>query len=640
MRMFKLAFVFLFLFSPSCKSRKEVDKSVTQQSQGENAKPGLGLYSVGISIGDADFVLIRDCDSKGQCKNDIQTAEDDLQGNNDMMEINFTENDPNFLQIVACKDKTKITDPASVEAGLVSDKAVAHVVTELTIDKVVYKCVVSKVAKEALQSLLAQNPNPKGLNLDGDSNSNSNSDSGDNIIVGVSAGVLGFTLGFAAGFAIVKAYDSQQKKKFQEKLKVDGKDYVVAVNERRTKDKFASKEGVDRVLITDFDGTLGLGDYDPHPEGYAPEQDGGRNMTKQEWKDFCERKIGGAQGLKEFREKFKGTQDAHLTPVEIVEKGLIPELDGLKGKPGSTGYPTFNELVEQGHMVKAQGADGQFRFFNSPTWLAGSVDVIKQHIEAGHLIIFNSTNFRPGAKELIEASLMANLQKSGLDQGYYRNPDRTPLTADKAGRGTKTGLKGVYIGTTAALGLGSLGSRFDGVNAAASWAQVGDRGDKAAIMQVAYADAMDDGLYVKKGTHIVSIDDKPGKAKEFAQFARDVGGKHIFIQSKATKVKSNLTTATEHIEASLNVLHKDSHAFDVVKEGKTEVVLAEDRAVRDRLIIPPRNALSFNEKLTITPSEKIGSLHAVSSRKGMLAGAVLGVLMGTAGGVLGGILSK
>jgi len=144
----RIFYVFFFFFTAliSCKQASDSNPQNTQDlsSQNSNASqvqgiPSLGLagtYSTGISLGDADFVVIRDCDPTGkQCKNDILTSDDAALGNTVMMDIPFKDKDPNFIQTIACLAKSKITSSTNIDQDFPKDMlGTKHVVADFKIN--------------------------------------------------------------------------------------------------------------------------------------------------------------------------------------------------------------------------------------------------------------------------------------------------------------------------------------------------------------------------------------------------------------------------------------------------------------------------------------------------------------------------
>jgi hypothetical protein len=523
--------VLIFLALSACKQKTPPQKiSPPTESEPSPELQLTGSFASMIDPGEADFVVIRDCTSGGTCSDDVVSPEDVDMGDDILSDIDLGNRDAGSVQTLSCRDKSRIWGEDGTP------------MKEVTLDQVVYGCILKKFEKTQLLG------------------------------AGGSEGEIAQELGHGAGLGMAKrsAEDGGLG------LADDGEE-AGASGEGRT----AIKE----IVITDFDGTQGLGDYDPGEfKGNGGFGEDLGILDDGEWEDFCRRKLGGDQGLKEFRAKVDAMDfesRSSLEPVDVIKSklkklsaaeivelftgternfqlekksglsqsditnlrsnkinfGIPRSLDGLHGMKGSS----VETLAAAGHMVKYHG-----KYYNTPTWLDGSVESLHGHLTApDRLVMLNSTNFRPNVEALIAES---------LHQEFQRNPDTKGKGLPK-----KAGEVGsrLFVGTAETLGVTYPSSKL---NAFKAGTRVRLKGDKYAIGRKTMEKVAKE--YDTTDARVVSLDDKPGKGKEFASLARDYGWKHVYIQSDAVKKSvAKPGDFTSHIQASNNVFSKNKESI-------------------------------------------------------------------------------
>ncbi len=608
--------VFLSLLA-SCRiaTHKSSNKpTASTQTAQLNQLQLAGSYASGIDLGNADFVVMRDCDATGKtCTNDILSTQD-LDPNSDVQQdalpaIELNANDTGILQTIACKDEKTIDPNAPSVVDSTPPLGVEQTTKHVSIQNVDYACVVSVAPKNVLINELSSSSQSSSLEL---------GDKATNALMGAA---VGFSVGFAAGFALTKNAGANADTKYNQALD-------------QAKTTGAKDMTFKQIVMTDFDGTQGLGDYDPHPTGYG--KDPNRPLDPQEWEDFAKRKLGGNQGMKELTTKYQ--QYKNMTATQILADSdfgkHVPELKDLPSLKGQT----INSLVEAGHMVKLNG-----NYYNAPTWLEGSIESLHRHIKANRLVMFNSTNFRPNVASLIEASMDQEFRNSqrhptlGILDTQLRDPRQTefPDLRAKNPSSTKTRFKNVYIGTAAALDISPPTSKSDRLNATISGTKVRLYGDKTAIAQRTFQEAVGDGARLpSEGVEMVSLDDKVVKANEFGHFAKDIGAKHVFIQSAAVK-SSVPTEINAHIEASDKIFDRTN--FNKIGTGET--IKISDNSIKTNIKNGRKLDLSRFSSASLSPKATPSNAKAKTAGHGFgrsaLSGILLGGVMGNLGAVFG-----
>ncbi len=601
-----------FLILGSCKKSSHEGGSSNAALVGTSAQKQTqtsSLYATGIALGVADFVVLRDCDASNKCTNDILTSQDDLIGDTEMMSISIKgANDPGSMQVIACEQKAKF-QPSHVT---IPPSGVTQITTDVTLQNTVYTCLLQKYPKSRLLSG-SESSQSTALALAENVSTNSKTSSR---LSSTQTALIGAAAGWAVGsFAVMAMYAVPTT--------VDIMNYRNILN-KITGTPPTGGRTYDKIFMTDFDGTLGMGDFEPHKYGSVDVLNEHVNtlgqkghLNQSEWEDFCKRKIGGTQGMKEFKKKFAVdgyiTVDGEkisvdkITATQIVEAGLIPELQQLKGY-SKNNLPNFQFLAANGHMVIHDG-----HYYNAPTWLEGATESLRGHIDAGHLVMFNSTNPRPEVASLIEASLA---QKIGENKAPR-------YEAGKRGSSTLTRWENVFIGTAAAIGVHPT------ENAIVGGTSVIANGDKTAIAQKMLKDAYEARARLSENPRMICLDDKPDKDPKFDAFAEDIRARNVVIRSRAVSVidSNSKVTNTDHIAAS------NSSAFEEAKfQGITP---GHSYVIEDASIIRTNSNTPFHDST-------LGSKKYSSPFKGALPKGVLPSHLAKGGfgaALLGGVLA-